>query len=308
MADFTLRQLELFAALPDYPTLSAAASALHISEPALSQAVTGLEKSVGEQLCVRRKAKGLQLTPAGQFFAVRARRLLKEAGELSSELAGLRGRLRGPVRLGCYTGLASNVLPPVLEGFPALHPEVDLGIEVGSQDELLAALDAGRLDAAVVYDLQLPAGLQRRNIYETEVMAMLAAGHRLAGDATVDLAALAPEPLIMLDSTPSTANTRLMYAERGLAPNLLMAVPLIELVRALVGRGLGYSLLMSRPNSQDTSTEGRPVVARPLSPRAGVTAVIAVWPEQMALSPRAAAVLDYAAACFATTPAHRLDG
>ncbi|NKX50665.1 LysR family transcriptional regulator, partial [Arthrobacter deserti] len=134
MAEFTLRLLVLFAALAGHPTLSAAAAALHISEPALSQAISGLEKSVGEQLCVRRKAKGLQLTPAGQFFAVRARRLLREAAELSSDLAGPDGRLRGPDKLGCYTGLASNVLPPVLEGFPALHPEVTLGIEVGSQD------------------------------------------------------------------------------------------------------------------------------------------------------------------------------
>jgi DNA-binding transcriptional LysR family regulator len=302
MAEFTLRQLELFAALPDHPTLSAAAAALHISEPALSQAITALEKSVAEQLCVRRKAKGLQLTPAGQFFAGRARQLLKEAGELSSELAGLHGRLRGPVKLGCYTGLASNVLPPVLEGFPALQPEVSLDIEVGSQDELLAALDAGRLDAAIVYDIQLPPGLRRRSIYDTEVMAILAADHRMAGAAAVDLAELAPEPLIMLETTPSTANTRLMFAERGLTPNLLMSVPLIELVRALVGRGLGYSLLMSRPNAQDTTTEGRQVVARPLAPRAGATSVAAVWPEQVALSPRAAAVLDYAAGCFAAAP------
>ncbi|MFD1212822.1 LysR substrate-binding domain-containing protein [Arthrobacter sp. GCM10027362] len=299
MAEFTLRQLELFAALPDYSTLSAAAAALHISEPALSQSITALEKSVGEQLCVRRKAKGLQLTPAGQFFAARARRLLKDAGELGSELAGINGRLKGPVRLGCYTGLATNVLPPVLEGFPALHPGVTLGIEVGSQDELLAALDTGRLDAAIVYGLQLPPGLQYRTIYDTEVVAILAADHRLAGEAAVDLAELAPEPLIMLESTPSTANTRLMFAERGLRPNLLMSVPVIELVRALVGRGLGYSLLMSRPNSQDTTTEGRRVVARPLAPRSGITAVQAVWPEAVLPSPRTAAVLDYAAACFA---------
>lgn len=65
MADSTLRRLELFAALPNHATLSAAAASLHISESALSQAITGLEKSEGEQLCVRRKAHGLQLTPAG---------------------------------------------------------------------------------------------------------------------------------------------------------------------------------------------------------------------------------------------------
>ncbi|NKX52966.1 LysR family transcriptional regulator [Arthrobacter mobilis] len=308
MVEFTLRQLELFAALPDHPTLSAAAVALHISEPALSQAITGLEKSVGEQLCVRRKAKGLQLTPAGQFFAERARRLLREAGELASELAEVNGRLKGPVRLGCYTGLASNVLPPVLAGFPALHPEVVLEIEVGSQDELLSALDAGRLDAAIVYDLQLPPGLQRRNIYETEVVAILAADHRLAGEAAVDLTELAPEPLIMLESTPSTLNTRLMFAERGLNPNLLMSVPVIELVRALVGRGLGYSLLMSRPNSQDTTTEGRRVVVRPLAPRSGITSVTAVWPEQVAPSRRTAAVLDFATSCFAAPEGTNVNG
>ena len=76
MADFTLRQLQLFSALPEHPTLSAAAAALHISESALSHAITELEKVVGEQLCVRRKARGLQLTPAGQFFAERARALV----------------------------------------------------------------------------------------------------------------------------------------------------------------------------------------------------------------------------------------
>jgi DNA-binding transcriptional LysR family regulator len=80
-----------------------------------------------------------------------------------------------------------------------------------------------------------------------------------------------------------------------------MSVPLIELVRALVGRGLGYSLLMSRPNSQDITTEGRRVVARPLAPRSGITSVAAVWPEQLPPGPRTAAVLDYAAACFAGT-------
>ncbi|NKX50664.1 LysR family transcriptional regulator, partial [Arthrobacter deserti] len=93
------------------------------------------------------------------------------------------------------------------------------------------------------------------------------------------------------------------FAERGLAPNLLMSVPLIELVRALVGRGLGYSLLMSRPNSQETSTEGRRVVSRPLAPRSGATSVIAVWPEPVALNPRTAAVLDFAARCFAVPAA-----
>lgn len=294
--EFTLRQLELFAALPDFATLSAAASSLHISDSALSHAITELEKAVGEQLCVRRKARGLQLTPAGQFFATRARSLLNDAGELLSDLSALEGRLRGPVKLGCYTGLATNILPPVLEGFPAKHPEVSISLTVGTADELLSALHAGLLDFAFVYDMMLPPGFRHRVIYETEVLAVLPQSHPLAEEEAVDLADLASEPLILLDSTPSTANTYRMFRERGLVPELLTAVPVIELVRALVGRSLGYSLLMSRPNSTEMTSEGRRIVTRPLKPRAGMTTVAAIWPEQMNLTPRASAVIDYAGA------------
>ncbi len=71
MPKFTFRQLELFAALPDYPTLGSAARQLHISESALSHAISELEAAVGEQLCIRKKAKGMYLTPTGRHFAKR---------------------------------------------------------------------------------------------------------------------------------------------------------------------------------------------------------------------------------------------
>ena len=295
MADFTLRQLQLFSALPEHPTLSAAAAALHISESALSHAITELEKAVGEQLCVRRKARGLQLTPAGQFFAERARALVYDADELASALAAERGELVGPLTIGCYTGFANTVLPPVLDGFAAAHPKVTIGLRIGTDDELLPQLTAGQLDVAIVYDMFLPAGLSSREVYQTEVLAVLPQDHRLASQPAVDLADLAAEPFIMLDTAPSAANTRRIFDERGIEPNIRVAVPNLELVRVLVGRGMGYSLLMWRPNYSMTTLEGRTVAMRPLRPRAGATSVVAVWPEQMVLSSRAGALLDHLA-------------
>jgi DNA-binding transcriptional LysR family regulator len=294
MPKFTLRQLELFAALPDHDTLSSAAAALHISESALSHALSELEAAVGEQLCVRRKARGMRLTQAGQYLAARARTIVKETDGLVSELAGVGGELRGPVALGCYIGLASNVLPSVMEGFGKLHPGVDISISVGDHRDLLPKLETGALDAAIVYEIGMPARLQRQEIYQTEVMAILAESHPLAGNPDVDLEELAPEPLIMLESQPSTGYTQLMFDERGLTPTYAARVPQIDLVRALVGRGLGYSLLMSRPNQIPVTTEGLPIVSRPLRPRAGITSVVAVWPDGVALSARARAVMDYA--------------
>ena len=292
MAELTLRQLELFSALPDYATLSAAAERLHISESALSQAITSLEKAVGVQLCVRRKARGLQLTPAGQHFAVRARGILRDSQELALELRG--GALRGPVRLGCFASFATSVIPEILDGFPRRYPEVSVEVTVGDDDDLLPALQSGRLDVAIVYDMLLPMGYAQREIYATELEAILHPAHPLAGRAAVDLADLAAEPLIMYDSSPSTTTTHQAFASRGLRPTVLTSVPQVILVQALVGRGVGYGLLMSRPNSAPFSVEGRPLAVRPLRPSTGLTRVVAIWPEDMSLSPRAAALVEYA--------------
>lgn len=291
--DVSLRQLELFAALPNFTTLSAAAAHLHISESALSQAVTSLERAVGEQLCVRRKARGLTLTATGQQFAKEARQIVADTQELVLS-AGRGPELRGPVLLGCYSTFAANVVPDLLEGFPARHPDVRIEIMIGTNEQLLSALDAGRLDVALVYDVSLPAGYRRRNIYATELEAHLPPEHPLAATSVLDLADLAPEPYIQFDATPGTANVTDAFATRGLAPDIVAKATEIGLVEALVGRGLGYSLLMSRPNALSMSPEGRPVVVRPLDPPVTVSHVVGIWPDDMTLTPRATALLDFA--------------
>jgi DNA-binding transcriptional LysR family regulator len=293
MADVSLRQLELFAALPDFSTSSAAAAHLHISESALSQAITGLEKTVGEQLCVRRKARGLTLTPAGQHFAMQARLILADTRELV--LGDRRGeKLRGTVKFGCYASFATSVVPELLEGFPRRHPAVDLEVTVGTNEDLLPALQSGRLDVAITYERFLPAGYRRREIYTTELEAHLHPDHPLAAGSTVDLADLAGEPLILYDVSPSTINIVEAFAARGLEPRVAARVTQIILVEALVGRGVGYGLLMSRPNIPPMSVEGRPVAIRSFDPPVTRSHVVGIWPEDMTLTRRAAALLDYA--------------
>lgn len=297
MADVTLRQLELFAALPNFDTLSAAAAHLHISESALSQAITGLEKTVGEQLCVRRKARGLTLTPSGLRFAKQARSIVADARELVLG-ASATDELRGPVKLGCYRTFAANVIPELLERFPERHPGVHVEIMVGTNEELLAALEAGRLDVALVYDVSLPLGYRRRPIYATELQVHLHPEHPLAAAATIDLPDLAAEPYIQFFATPGTINVIDAFAARDLEPSIAASVTEIELVEALVGRGLGYGLLMSRPNPLTLSLEGRPIVIRPLDPPITVTNVVAIWPRDAGLTARASALLDFAEESF----------
>jgi len=220
--------------------------------------------------------------------------LLREAGSLAGDLGASRGELIGPVSLGCFTGLASNILPAVLEGMITAHPRIQISITVGDHADLIPAIEMGALDTAIVYDIDLPPDLELRVIYATEGMAVLAADDPLLRQEEIDLAELAHKPLIMLDTAPSKDYTARAFQDRGLVPIIGAVVPQIDLVRALVGRGLGYSLLMSRPNQVPVSSEGRKLVTRRLRPRAGQTFVVAVWPKAAPLPPRARAVIEYA--------------
>ena len=105
---------------------------------------------------------------------------------------------------------------------------------------------------------------------------------------------LADEPFIQYDATPGVRNVTDAFTARGLSPRVEARVAQIGLVEALVGRGLGYGLLMSRPNTLPVSVEGLPVDIRPFDPPVTVSHVVGIWPADMQLTPRASALLDFA--------------
>lgn len=293
MARFSLRQLELLAELPRHSTLGSAAAELNISESALSQAITAVERIAGEQLCVRRKSHGVRMTPAGQYFAAKAARIVADSEELADSFPRSDGSLRGPVSMGCFASFASHVVPSMLEDFRTRQPGIDVTVRVGTHDDLLPALDSGELDFALVYDLLLPSGFTKRKIYETRLEVVMHPGHPLAAKESITLAELECEPLVNYESKPSTENTRRLFAEAGLNPTIAYSLPQVVLVNAMVGRGLGYALLYARPNNPPHTLDGLPVAIRKLEPPNSPTSVVAIWPRTSKLGPRAAALLEH---------------
>src|SRR5262245_56161913 len=115
---FTMRQLEIFVALAQTGNLTRAAEKLHLSPSAASAAITELERSIGADLCVRRKGRGVQLTTEGRIFEQRATRLLDEAIEMGNLVSqSTTGNLHGTLRLGYYLPVAAAFLPHLLQNF-----------------------------------------------------------------------------------------------------------------------------------------------------------------------------------------------
>ena len=124
-----LRQLETLAAVADRCSFSAAAEALGISQPAVSQQIQTLERDIGSPL-IDRSGRRARLTERGEVVLRHARRLLAARDELTRELADQDGELAGHLVVGSSTGLGEHVLPPLLGGFRQLHPAVSVTLRV----------------------------------------------------------------------------------------------------------------------------------------------------------------------------------
>lgn len=282
---FSLRQLQYFVAIADSGTLSGAADRLHVSQPTLSLALTELERALRVQLCVRRKAHGITLTPSGTQVLRQARQLLRQAEDLENSAAG-HGPLTGALSLGCYVTLAPTVLPPLLQGFTALHPELDINFTEDTQDVLQQRLLAGELDLAILYDMAVLPELARVVLYTVRPHIVLPADHPMAQQRTVSLRELEPEPMVLLDAPPSSHNTLAIYEQLGLVPRVTYRPTTYEVTRALVGRGMGYALLVQRPLN-DRTYDGNQVVIKEITEPVPEARVLIAWPRTMQLNRRA---------------------
>lgn len=296
---FSLRQLWYFIAVAEEGTISAAADRLHVSQSAVSLALTDLEKALRVQLCVRRKAHGITLTPSGTQALRQARMLLRQAATLEMDGLGDAEELSGPLTLGCYLSLAPTVLPRLIRGFGLLHPRVTLGFEEGTQDALQRLLLAGELDLAVVYNMDILPEFAQVQLYRRQPHVLLPADHKLATEPVVALRDLAEEPMVLLDAPPSSHHTLWLCEAAGVKPLVRFRTKNFETARALVGRGLGYAMLIQRPANTRTY-EGLPVVTKDIAELADHhVEVVLAWPRHIRLTPRSEAFVRYCQETFA---------
>ena len=288
---YSLRQLEYFVAIAEAGSLSGAAVELRVSQSGLSQSLTDLERALGVQLAVRRKAHGVALTPTGTQVLRHARGLLRHGQDLAGIASG-GDSLRGVLSLGCYVTLAPTTLPPLLEEFNQLHPDLRIDFAEGTQDVLQRRLLAGELDLAVLYDMEVQPEMEREVIDTARPHVLLAADHHLANDPTVSLADLATEPMVLMDAPPSSHNTLAIFDRLGITPEVRYRPTTFELARALVGRRMGYALLVQRP-ANDRTYEGKKVVIKEISEPVGDFRILLAWPKGTRLNQRAQAFVGF---------------
>lgn len=224
--------------------------------------------------------RGSPLIYARRAYGAAAR--IEAAGSIGEGRAAAENRLR----LACFLTISAFTLPGLFRRLRDEAPEVAVTLVEGDQARIHAALGAGEAELALMYDENIAAGLCREVLAELPPYALLAEDHPLAGKTVLAPGDFAGQPMVLLNTPPSPEYFLTLLRERGVEPEVAYRSDSIETVRGMVGQGLGYALLASRPAS-DLSYDGRRLVRRPLAWAARPSRLLLVRREDATLSPAA---------------------
>ncbi|HTH96301.1 MAG TPA: LysR substrate-binding domain-containing protein [Stellaceae bacterium] len=173
-----MRQMRFLEALDQHRSLSKAARALHMSQPALTKALHELETVIGETL-FERHARGVMPTAAGRLILGFATRTLAELGRLDADLDHLKVPGGGVLHLGALPVSAAGLLPHVVRDLRQLYPHLELRLFSGRGDELLVKLGVGEIDMVLgrLYPPEVPDGFLREPIYDEPISLIARSDH-----------------------------------------------------------------------------------------------------------------------------------
>jgi DNA-binding transcriptional LysR family regulator len=230
-SDVDLRKLRYFVVVARLLNFGRAAQELHITQPVLSRQIRALERELGVHLLVR-DSHGVSCTDAG-------RQLLDDAVPLLAAADAARRRViraeHGPRRLivGFRAGI---VVTAAVRRFTADHPDVTVDVRrLDWADQAEALLD-GRVDIAYVRQPIDERGLRIRPLYTETRVAVLPAGHRLAGTESITAADLVGEPIVWHEDLT-------LFAGRPAQPASGHRVTSVEDKLEHVAAGHGISIL-----------------------------------------------------------------
>jgi DNA-binding transcriptional LysR family regulator len=241
-----LRHLRYFVAVAEELHFRRAAERLHIAQPALSGQVRKLEDQLGVRL-LDRGERSVSLTPAGAALLTEARRLLRDAEVAHLAARNASGRPKGRLRIGYMPSSLPARIPRALRRLTTDMSNLEASLEPGNGIELLQAVEAERLDAAIV---SLPAptiGLRTTHLGREHAVAAFPIGHRHAVASAIRLDQVAPERIVVF---PREANRAFYDAvvtacrQAGLSPTLVeTADGHVESALLAVASGHGIALL-----------------------------------------------------------------
>ena len=236
------RRVLTFRAVAHHRSFSAAARALSLSQPSVSNQVSALEREIGARL-LEREPGGLRLTPEGEILLAHADVIAERFQLAGAQIAAAAHARRVRLRIGAFPTALAGLVPAAIARLREQHPDAKVRVDEGG-DDLPERVRTGELHLALGFEdiarpHDLPPDLERRDLLRERFMVALPPGHRLAQRMTVRLAELKDD-----DWTAALSDGLIVRTCRaaGFTPNLISITHDQLAIRALIQRGLAVTL------------------------------------------------------------------
>lgn len=260
----TLKAMTYFTTALRHGNIANAAEELHIAASAVAAAIDQVEAAFDLTLVNRQRARGIAPTASGLAVARKCERLLEEYRAVMAEGADLKHALSGTLRIGYYAPIAPAFVPAILNTFLPEDADVELHLEECDNDAAQHGLLTGAHDAILFVSKDVLPSIEYDELITAPAYCLLPRAHALAGRASVSMAEIAREPLVVLNRPVAGAYYRDLIAAHAHDVSVAAYASSTEMVRSLVSAGRGCAILNMRPLTQ-VSYAGGDLVELPIS-------------------------------------------
>jgi len=259
---FELHQLRYFVAVAHHRSFTKAALEHHIAQPSISQQIKYLEGEIGGRL-FDRIGNRVFLTTLGEVLLVHAQNILAQLETAEVELREALGTSKGRVVAGSLQITGAHVLPSVLSEFRVKYPGIEVMLREETTAGLLSITKQGLTDISLMSLPIQDSELLVEPLLVEDLWIALPSDHPLAERTEpLALADLAGEPFILMKEGNGFRDVTLGACHRaGFVPHVVFESGNIETIQALVGVGLGISMVPQMARRKDSGTVFRELAA-----------------------------------------------
>ncbi len=245
----TLEQLRVFVAVAERQHITRAATALHLTQAAVSASIAALER-VNDVRLFDRVGRNIALTAAGREFLPEARAVLAGAAGARQALGEIAGLRRGRLDVHASQTIASYFLPAHIVAFRMKYPGIAVELTIGNTDQVARAVREGRAELGFVEGPLATPGLLVKQVAEEAMGIYVPTGHAWAKGRPLTPTDLLASPWVFREEGSGTRDFFLaVLAARGIAPaalKIILTLPSNEAVREAVAAGAGAACLSAR--------------------------------------------------------------
>lgn len=246
------QHLQAFVAITDTGSFSAAATRLHLTQPAISKRIAILEAQLNSRL-FDRIGRTISLTQAGRTLLPTARNILQEVVSATRAIADLNGDVRGKLSIATSHHIGLHRLPPYLKEYSRQHPDVKLDLHFLDSEQAHDEILHGRFDLAVVtLSQEEDTRIGSHMLWMDDLRFVAAKTHPLATAKQLELADLTPYQAIMPDTnTYTTRLIKALFDESQQSLEITMVTNHLDTIKMMVAIGLGWGVLPTTMIDED---------------------------------------------------------